>query len=276
MQRNQVSTSTQSQHQLLAAAAETLSTGSLATTTSLLSETEATEILTASGELGPDPSSNHFTARTKNVAYVLCINGAWFQIRARCFTQPQQYNDFSGGYKRCYREMPQPFLASEATQKVLNTFKATYDIPDNEPILVQVQESHITADNAGQCLTGQGIHSDGADRAMLVCLKREHVEGAESAIYADLEGKRSLINPFVLNAGQAMLWHDNKVFHSVQPAQVSAPHATGSRTVLIAHYPAVHYLNGTINPNNTLQTNLVEHHKQLRNHVNEINPSQLD
>ncbi|MEO1392189.1 MAG: 2OG-Fe dioxygenase family protein [Cyanobacteria bacterium J06634_5] len=238
---------------------------SMATTTPLLSDAETSQLIAACGELGPDPSSDHFTTRTKNVAYVLCIQGEWFQIRAHCFTQPQQYNDFSGGYKRCYQEMPKTFLTCPATKKVLNTFKATYNIPDNEPVLVQVQQSHVTADNAGQCLTGQGIHSDGADRAILVCLERDRIQGAESAIYADLKGVRSLISPFVLQPGQAMLWHDNQVFHHVQPAQVTEGATHGSRTVLIAHYPAVHYLNGSINPNNTLATNTVEKSQQLRN-----------
>ena len=74
---------------------------SMATTTPLLSDAATSQLIAACGELGPDPSSDHFTTRTKNLAYVLCIQGEWFQIRAHCFTQPQQYNDFSGGYKRC-------------------------------------------------------------------------------------------------------------------------------------------------------------------------------
>lgn len=240
---------------------------SLATTMPLLNADETAELMAACGNLGSDPSSDHFTKRTKNVAYVLCLNGEWFQIRAHCFTQPAKYNDFSGGYKRCYQEMPQTFLGSEATKKVLNTFKKTYGIPDNEPILVQVQTSHVTAESAGECLTGQGIHSDGADRALLVCLERENVEGAESAIYADLEGARSLISPFVLQAGQAMMWHDNQVFHDVQPAQVTDLQQEGTRTVLIAHYPAIHYLRGTVNPNNSLGTNAVEEEKRLRDRI---------
>ena len=32
--------------------------------------------------------------------------------------------------------------------------------------------------------------------------------------------------------------HDNQVFHHVQPAQVVDPEQEGTRTVLIAHYPA--------------------------------------
>ncbi|EDX86487.1 hypothetical protein S7335_4191 [Synechococcus sp. PCC 7335] len=240
----------------------------VATLMPLLSDAETSELIASSGELGQDPSSDYFTTRTKNVAYVLCLNGDWFQIRAHCFLQASQYNDFSGGYKRCYREMPKQFIESPATKKVLNAFKLAYDIPDNEPVLVQVQKSHITAENEGQCLTGQGIHSDGADRAMLVCLDRHNIAGAKSAIYADLDGARSLIDPFVLEAGQAMLWHDNKVFHSVEPAQVVDPLEQGTRTVLIAHYPAIHYLSGTINPNNQLGTNSVESKKRLRQQSN--------
>ena len=237
---------------------------SLAETLPLLSPAEVSDLIASCGELGPDPSSDYFTARTKNIAYALCINGDWFQIRAHCFTQPQQYNDFSGGYKRCYREMPKQFLESEATKKALNAFKSAYNIPDNEPILIQVQKSHVTGENTGQSLTGQGIHSDGADRALLICLDRNNIEGAENAIYADLDGAKSLINPFVLNEGHALLWHDNQVFHDVQPAKVADASIQGSRTVLIAHYPATQYLNGTVNPNNNLGTNLVQDSERLR------------
>ncbi|MEM8778303.1 MAG: 2OG-Fe dioxygenase family protein [Cyanobacteria bacterium P01_G01_bin.49] len=241
-----------------------ISKNPLALTMPLLEETEASDLILSCGELGPDPSSDYFTTRTKNLAYVLCLNGAWFQIRADFFVQPQQYNDFSGGYKRCYREMPKEFLDCDATKKVLNAFKSTYNIPDNEPILVQVQKSHVTTENAGQCLTGQGIHSDGADRAILVCLERNNIKGAKNAIYGDLEGKQALINPFVLKEGHAMLWHDNQVFHDVQPAQGVDLERESSRTVLIAHYPAIHYLTGTINPNNSLGTKTVAKSRQLR------------
>ncbi len=246
-------------------AGDEISKKTLALTMPLLDTAEAEELISSCGELGPDPSSDYFTTRTKNIAYVLCLNGEWFQIRAHFFIQPHQYNDFSGGYKRCYREMPKEFLDCEATKKVLNAFKRAYNIPDNEPILVQVQQSHVTADNEGQCLTGQGIHTDGADRAILVCLERNNIEGAKNAIYTDLEGNSALINPFVLEEGHGLLWHDNQVFHNVEPAQSIEKEKEGTRTVLIAHYPAIHYLTGTINPNNTLGTSIVDENQRLRN-----------
>jgi len=160
--------------------------------------------------------------------------------------------------------MPRQFIECGATKKVLNVFKSTYDIPDNEPVLVQVQKSHIDVMSAGKCLTGQGIHSDGADKAILVCLERNNIKEAESAIYADIKGKRPLIKPFILKEGNAMLWHDNYIFHDVQPTQVIDPNEEGSRTVLIAHYPAIHYLRGTVNANNTLGTKTVSKEQRLR------------
>ncbi|MEM9276064.1 MAG: 2OG-Fe dioxygenase family protein [Cyanobacteria bacterium P01_F01_bin.143] len=238
---------------------------SLAFTMPILAPNEALELIDSCGKLGTDPSSDYFTTRTKNIAYVLCLQGEWFQLHANYFIQSENYNDFSGGYKRCYQEMPQQFLESEATKKVLDVFKSTYNIPDGEPILVQVQQSHVTAETTGKCLTGQGIHSDGADRGILVCLQRNNIKGAESAIYADINGKRSLINPFILNEGHAILWHDNQVFHDVQPAQPIDPEKKGTRTILIAHYPAIHYLKGTVNPNNTLGTHTVNQERRLRN-----------
>lgn len=239
----------------------------LAFTIPLLNEAEAAELILSSGQLGSDPSSKYFTPRTKNIAYVICLQGQWFQIRANYFLQSEQYNDFSGGYKRYYQELPEDFLASNATKKVLNNFKSTYNIPDNEPILVQVQKSHITIDNVGQCLTGQGIHSDGAEYAILVCLERNNVRGAKNAVYRDLEGEKPVLNPFILKEGEGMLWHDNEVFHHVEPAQPLDNNKDSSRTVLIAHYPATHYLTGTLNPNNTLGTRIVDKSQRLRNQI---------
>ena len=240
----------------------------LATTLPFLCQSESLELLSSCGELGPDPSSEYFTKRVKNIAYVICIEGKWFQLRANYFVQPDRYNDFSGGYKRCYQEMPTEFLECEATQKVLSTFKTAYNLPDREPILVQVQTSYVSAEDAGRCLTGQGIHTDGADRAMILCLERKNIVGAENAIYADLNGERALIEPFILQAGDALLWHDNKVFHYVAPARLVGnsvcPGTVGERTVLIAHYPATHYLSGKVNPNNLLGTIQVERNRRLR------------
>ena len=232
----------------------------------LLTKAESENLIHACGELGVDPSSEHFVKRTKNIAYVMCLNKKWFQMRADYFIQPQRYNDFSGGYKRRYREMPATFIASKAVQKVLSSFQESCKIPEGELILVQVQESHIERHDESRCLTGQGIHSDGADKAIIVCLKRDNIEGAENAIFQDLDGRHPIISPHVLDEGDALVWEDNKSFHHVSSASVSDLGENGKRTILIAHYPAIHYLDGSYNPNNTLGSNVVEVSQRLRLH----------
>ncbi|MEM8641960.1 MAG: 2OG-Fe dioxygenase family protein [Cyanobacteria bacterium P01_G01_bin.54] len=221
-------------------------------TAPLLCQSELSDLISASGELGPDPSSQFFTKRTKNIAFVLSINGRWFQINQNYFIQAAYYNDFSGGYRRYYQELPRTFIECLVTQKVLSHFQATFKIPQGELVLVQVQTSHVYPWDETRCLTGQGIHSDGADKAMLICLQRRNIAGAKNAIYRDAQGRHPVIEPFVLQEGDVLFWEDNQVFHHVEPAQVVPPATEGARTVLIAHYPAFHYLSGQTNPNNQL------------------------
>ena len=218
----------------------------------LLDKGERSELLASVGELGEDPSSRYFTKRTKNISFVFSEGGKWLQIEQSFFNQAAYYNDFSGGYKRYYRQMPRKFIQCPVTQKILSRFQNIYNIPEQELILVQVQTSHVYLGDENKCLTGQGIHSDGADKAMLVCLKRENIANARNAIYRDCQGKQAVLSPFILSEGEALFWEDNRVYHYVEPARAIQSETLGRRTVLLAHYPAIYYLNGQTNPNNQL------------------------
>jgi len=218
----------------------------------IISAAESSDILQACGELGPDPSSLHFANRTKNIAFVLCLNGRWFQLNHGFFNQHAGYNDFSGGYRRHYRQLPAAFVDSLPAQRLLHAFKDTYAIPDGKLVLVQVQATNLTPHNQGKCLTGQGIHSDGADCAMLACLRRENVSGARSAVFRDADGDDSVVSPHVLEEGEVLFWRDNEVYHYVEPARLVDDECDGTRAVLIAHYPAMHYITGGQNMKNTL------------------------
>lgn len=218
----------------------------------LLTSAESKTIVEDCGELGIDPSSTMFANRTKNIAFVIALNGQWFQINQNFFNQAEEYNDFSGGYRRFYDELPRSFIQNTAAQKLLTKFKDLNKIEDGELILVQVQSSNITPEDEGKCLTGQGIHSDGADRAMLICLERDNVKGAKSSVYEDAHGHRPIISPRVIKEGQVLFWKDNEIYHYVEPAELENKIIMGKRTVMIAHYPAMQYITGEPNPNNTL------------------------
>eukprot|EP01083_Nonionella_stella_P056501 148745_1 len=267
---------------------EKQSNAKLAWIESLLTKQDCTDILTAAGELGEDPSSKYFVERKKNIAYCVKLEGHWFHVHKNYFNQSSTYNDFSGGYKRYYTQMPTEWTTSPVVQKVLNSFQKAFKIPDGKLILVQVQSSHISCKpiqikkqnsvitinhknneydvnpdsnmehelalqksleavesleanqsieftelcspvpdtpqsvdfnlNDGfpsspnvivptMSITGQGIHTDGKDHAVLVCLERDNICGAQNSAYYDLEGRDVLLNEFVLHQGNAMFWH---------------------------------------------------------------------
>ena len=236
-----------------------------ASTRRVLTPEQAQEVIRACGPLGPDPSSRHFTRRCKSIAYVMRIGTEWFQLRANFFVQPERYNDFSGGYRRHFDELDGGFLDNPAARTVLDTFSAVHGIADQELILVQVQSSEIRADDPHRSLTGQGIHTDGHDRAMLLCLDRHNIVGAENAIHENLSGSRPVIEPFVLQPGEMLVWKDNEVFHDVTAADPIDPDQPAWRTVMLAHHPAAHSLTGAPNENNTLGTALVAPERRLRN-----------
>jgi len=168
------------------------------------------------------------------------------------FNQAEDYNDRTGGYRRYYRELPAEFVQQPEVIKLLDAFADKFSVPDGQMSLVQVQTSVIGTDDEGKCLTGQGIHSDGADVAMIAVLRRENVAGACSAVFADPAGENTLFGPQPLQGGEVVYWQDNAVYHYVEPARRFDRKKKGYRTVLIAHYPATHYISGKKNLNNTL------------------------
>lgn len=202
--------------------------------------------------LGDDESSINFATRRKNIAFVLRVGDKWLQVRQNYFNQAEAYNDATGGYRRYYRELPSTFVEDQSVIKLLNAFVKKFNIPDGEMSLVQVQTSVIRKQDEGKCLTGQGIHSDGADVAMLAVLRRQNVAGARSAVFGDPWGCQTLFGPQPLRAGEVMFWQDNAVYHYVEPARLLDQAEGGLRTVLIAHYPARHYITGEKNRSNNL------------------------
>lgn len=230
----------------------------------VLSSEQALAIEHAADKLGGDESSVNFANRRKNIAFVLRVAGKWLHVRQDYFNQATDYNGKTGGYKRYYRELPASFVDNPEVVQLLEAFANKFCIPDGQISLVQVQTSVIGEDDEGKCLTGQGIHSDGADVAMLAVLRRENIAGARSAVFADPAGRHTLFGPQPLQAGQVMYWQDNAVYHYVEPARRLDKSRNGYRTVLIAHYPATHYISGEGNPNNTLPPS-GEHPPYMRN-----------
>ncbi len=243
---------------------------------SILDESECQDIIKSAGKLGIDATSKDYTKRYKNIGLMVSVGESWYRLDQDYVEQHSNYNDSSsGGIRRYFTQFPKDFPNNPSVLKVLNEFKKNFTIPDERIVLVQVQTSHVGKDI--DCLTGQGIHTDGQDVACVTCLHHgRNVKGARSAIFADKNGKDMILGPRALKPGEGLFFTDNKTYHYVEPAwcdheddssdisaRVDHDHdghqCDNERTVMLMHYPAWFVPKGEVNPNNSLLMNECKH-----------------
>lgn len=218
----------------------------------ILSEGQAKDFLSAMGSLGDDIWLKN---RSKSIAYFKVESGRKFSTLPHdYFIQPTSYNGtYHGGVMRKYERLPAALTNSPLMNKILRSFVDRFkdSIKAGTTILCQVQTSTEYEDDGD--VTGQGIHTDGADMAMILCLERKNCQGAFNSFYADKEGWDCLMKPRILREGKAVFWKDNKIYHSVSnlcPTNIDAGPAI--RTVMILHADGDMFLHGRLNKRNSL------------------------
>jgi len=209
-------------------------------------------------EFSKDPTSSFFAERFKAIRYVTVKGDKVETFEQDYFIQHAGYNDFSGGFKRHFNLIPEELFQSVLADVVLK-FSRYYCIPDGTILFVQIQTSLLEENSRRQSITGQGIHTDGHDRAMLLCMHRgSHVRGALNQFHQQLDGSEPLCDPVLLEAGDAVMFKDNEIYHYVTPGKgISALDAGDSdtrRTMLLIHSPAECNLDGGMSQTNSLRT----------------------
>mmetsp|Transcript_51271 Transcript_51271/g.81958 ORF Transcript_51271/g.81958 Transcript_51271/m.81958 type:complete len:332 (+) Transcript_51271:39-1034(+) len=227
----------------------------------VMSEAERQHIL-KNIVLSEDPSSKHFAERHKAIRFATIINGRVQTFTQNYFLQDVEYNDFSGGLRRYYGLINEELFEPGApVAKVVLNFAKYYGIPEKTAILIQIQTNFFDKKEYAKTrasVTGQGIHTDGADRAMLVCLHRgEKIEGAANVFHASLDGMEELCDELPLQKREGVYFKDNTIYHTVTRASrgefKNLEQVT--RTMMIMHAPAEIYMQGLSNPNNNLGAN---------------------
>eukprot|EP00438_Fugacium_kawagutii_P007347 Skav219314 [mRNA] locus=scaffold1152:138619:139616:- [translate_table: standard] len=227
-----------------------------------MSEEERKKIL-QNVVLSEDPSSKHFAKREKAIRFATIINGRVQTFTQNYFLQDVDYNDFSGGYRRYYGLINDELFEPDAPiAKVVLNFAKYYGIPEKTAILIQIQtnifdQAEYKRKNRAS-VTGQGIHTDGADRAMLVDLHRgKKLEGADNVFEGSLDGSDPLSDEMTLQAREGLYFKDSRLYHHVTRAMVGDYQNLDqiSRTMMIMHAPAEIYMQGLSNPNNNLGAN---------------------
>ena len=216
--------------------------------------------------LSDDPSSKHFARREKAIRFATVINGRVQTFTQNYFLQDVEYNDFSGGYRRYYALINEELFEPGAPiAKVVLNFAKYYSIPEKTAILIQIQTNifdQLEGAKSRASVTGQGIHTDGADRAMIVCLHRgELLEGCENVFHGSLNGMEELSDEIPLKDREGLFFKDNSLYHTVTRAGIRGKHKNLeqiSRTSMIMHAPAEIYMQGLSNPNNNLGANEAE------------------
>ena len=212
---------------------------------------EAAELLRVTGPLGPDPG---VSSRTKSICFLMLGNdGKFRKLAQNSFNQPKLYNNNEklAGFKRYFNRLSDECTESGPMIKVLEFYKDHFKITPGSTVLAQIQESRV--EEKVDCITEQGIHSDGADNAMIICLKRKNVKGASNELFYDIDGRYPLMKPTTLTPGDAVIWRDNEVYHNVTPMMPENPDkGPGLRTVLLLHANSNYLLDGLKNPTNDL------------------------
>ena len=135
--------------------------------------------------------------------------------------------------------------------KLLETHKRKFDIKPGTVMLIQIQTTREERKNGD--VTEQGIHTDGADEAALVCLERKNASGACTEIHKDIRGEHPLLQDKILQPGDALWFRDNQVYHNVTPISPKDPEqGPALRTMLLMHTDSAYVLDGLENKNSIL------------------------
>lgn len=186
------------------------------------------------GGLGPDTSSKFFVEREKSIRFLKVVDGGVEMLDKNYFTQPAKYNDFSGGLKRYFTLIPAHIIQG-AMHDLIMHFVHQFSIKVGTTFIVHIQSSLLR--NVGQNgdMTGQGVHTDGVNDQMLVCVERDNVDGASTVLHAALDGSKPLCKPTILQPGDGVCFKDNKIFHEVTAGTTRCEVAR--RTVIIFGSP---------------------------------------
>ena len=110
----------------------------------VISTEDADEVIqfVDNGGLGVDPSSKYFMHREKCIRFIITYDETFFCLSQNYFLQASCYNDFSGGYKRIYKLLPESLLQGPLKEVILQFIRHN-NLPNLSIVLVQLQASYF-------------------------------------------------------------------------------------------------------------------------------------
>tara|TARA_B110000858_G_scaffold57183_2_gene66667 strand:- start:4447 stop:6315 length:1869 start_codon:yes stop_codon:yes gene_type:complete len=129
------------------------------------------------------------------------------------FYQSSDLNNHNGGILRNYKNVKDNVLDNlyfkYYIELFINKIKDEYKYT---PKYLNVHQIRVNIDNNNNTVVPEGIHRDGFNMIMIICISRENIKGGTNEIYKDTN---SILNRTELNPSDAIIINDNKVLHNV-------------------------------------------------------------
>lgn len=150
--------------------------------------------------------------------------------------QSKDYNPLLGDVAREYEELEDGLIELEDFQKVVwEFFQFCQLCTDRNEVAVHQIRTTATSQQIGNPAP-EGIHRDGVDLVGIFSVYREGIEGGETHLYKDKQGKPAISK--VLHPGEFLVFKDDQYFHYTSPVGASTSEL-GVRDVFVFTCPGL-------------------------------------
>ena len=129
------------------------------------------------------------------------------------FYQSSDLNNHNGGILRNYKNVENNVLKNLYFKHYIELFiDKIIDVYNDRPKYLNVHQIRVNIDDNNNTVVPEGIHRDGFNMIMIICINRENIKGGINEIYKD---KNTILTSIELDVGSCVIINDSNVLHNV-------------------------------------------------------------
>lgn len=175
--------------------------------------------------------------KRRYAAFAAAADGSIVRRPHQPHFQTVDYNHLNGGIDRWFEPILPEIGASRSLATILAFCRACFSglAPDAKAWNIELHQFRIEAQPGAEGRpTPEGMHRDGVDFVLVLLVRRENIASGTTTI-ADLD-KRSLGSFTLIEAMDAALVDDRRVYHGVTPVVPDDPSKPAFRDVLVVTF----------------------------------------
>ncbi len=177
--------------------------------------------------------------RRRHAVFTADVDGAIRREPHQPHYQSLAYNALQGGIERWFEPLDPAIADGASLRRILAFCRDGFGAlaPQTRNWRIEVHQFRIEAraDAAGEP-TPEGVHRDGVDYVLVLLIDRENIERGTTTVHAP-DG-RELGQFTLVQAFDAALLDDRRVFHGVTPVVPKDPAQAAHRDVLVVTFKA--------------------------------------